>query len=63
MGDIMIRLRNVRPRTFNGSNKWGMLSVFSLSETRHYLIGHIQHHLGEINAELIRRGIAGVGWK
>jgi hypothetical protein len=24
---------------------------------------HIQHHLGEVNAELIRRGIEGVGWR
>jgi len=24
---------------------------------------HIQHHLGELNAELIRRGMDGVGWK
>ena len=24
---------------------------------------HIQHHLGEVNAELIRRGMDGVGWK
>jgi hypothetical protein len=24
---------------------------------------HVQHHLGEVNAELIRRGMDGVGWK
>jgi hypothetical protein len=28
-----------------------------------YNLRHIQHHLGEVNAELIRRGIKGVGWK
>ena len=28
-----------------------------------YNLRHIQHHLGEVNAELIRRGIEGVGWK
>lgn len=28
-----------------------------------YNLRHIQHHLGEVNAELIRRGIQGVGWK
>jgi hypothetical protein len=28
-----------------------------------YNLRHIQHHLGEINAELIRRGIDGVGWR
>lgn len=28
-----------------------------------YNLRHTQHHLGEVNAELIRRGIAGVGWK
>ena len=28
-----------------------------------YNLRHIQHHLGEVNAELIRRGIKGVDWK
>jgi hypothetical protein len=28
-----------------------------------YNLRHIQHHLGEVNAELMRRGIEGVGWK
>jgi hypothetical protein len=28
-----------------------------------YNLRHIQHHLGEVNAELIRRGIKGVGWR
>jgi hypothetical protein len=28
-----------------------------------YNLRHIQHHLGEVNAELIRRGIEGVSWK
>jgi hypothetical protein len=28
-----------------------------------YNLRHVQHHLGEVNAELIRQGIKGVGWK
>jgi hypothetical protein len=28
-----------------------------------YNLRHIQHHLGEVNAKMIRRGMAGVGWK
>ncbi len=28
-----------------------------------YNLRHTQHHLGEVNAELIRRGIQGVGWQ
>lgn len=28
-----------------------------------YNLRHIQHHLGEVNAELIRRGIRGVDWQ
>jgi len=28
-----------------------------------YNLRHVQHHLGEVNAELIRRGLEGVGWK
>ncbi len=28
-----------------------------------FSLRHTQHHLGEINAELIRRGIEGVKWQ